>query len=159
MHTPICLDKYEGLFRILVVRNRRIMVNNSEMVETVLSRTRVGSKLLDRLRTKKIINLSSVGESYSSTAVLLHTSITPIPVFAFTILLLSERPSLAPEDLEEIVASLKQYLEGKAESFCQINGMVTMMVLDGIFKYVESFRQSRMQELSDNCSIQEIFSF
>ena len=159
VHTPICLDKYEGLFRILVVRNKRIIANNREMVENVLSRTCVGSKLLDRLRRKKIVDQSSVGGRYSSTAAMLHTSITPIPVFAFIILLLSERPSLAPEDLEEIVASLKQHMEEKAESFCQINGIVTMMVLDGIFKHVESFRQSRMQELSDNCSIQEIFSF
>ena len=64
-----------------------------------------------------------------------------------------------PEDLEEIVLSLKQYIEGKTEAFCQINGVVTMMIIDGIFRNVESFRQSRMHELDPNCTRNEIFGY
>ena len=159
VYTPINLGRHEGLFRILADRNKRIIANNSDMIESVLNRTRVGSKLLDELRTK-MINYMSLRDSCNSTSTILQTAIIPIPVFAFIIILLSEHPSLAPEDFEEIVASLKQYMEGKAELFYQMYRMVTTMVLDGIFSNVESFRQSRMQELSHNCDdIAGIFGF
>ena len=49
------------------------------------------------------------------------------------------------------------YIEEKAEPFVQIYGVVTMMVLDGIFQNVESFLQCRMHELDPNCIYQECY--
>ena len=161
VRSPICLDKHKGLFRILLTRNKTLIFNNSSMVEDVLGRSQVGCKLLDKLRKKNIISpiYANNQDNFNSTLFLFHTCIIPMPVFAFMIILLSECPSMAPEDLEKIVLSLKQYIEGKTEAFCQIYGVVTMMVLDGIFQNVESFRQSRMHELDPNCTRNEIFSY
>ena len=161
VRSPICLDQHKGLFRILMTRNKTLILNNSSMVEDVLGRSQVGCKLLDKLRKKNIISpiYSNNQDNFNSTTILFHTSIIPMPVFAFVIILLSECPSMVPEDLEEIVLSLKQYLEGQTEAFCQINGVVTMRILDGIFQIIESFRKCRMHELDPNCTRDEIFSY
>ena len=160
VRSPVSLSKYEGLFRILVVRNRRIIHSNSHMLEAVLSKTPVGRTLLHLFRKKKLIGDTSLSYVGSQSAVLLHLSATPIPVFVFVLLLLSEHPSLDPEDLEVIVESLKDHIKEREEVFCQINRTVTMMVLEGISKNIESFRQSRMEDLtSEGCVIEEIFSY
>ena len=157
VRSPICLKKYEGLFRILLVRNRTVIRSNSDMLETVLSKTPVGRGLLDSFRKKKLISDTPSNES-SPNAVLFHLSVTPIPVFVFVVLMLSEHPSLAADDLEVILASLKDHISEREEVFCEINRSVTMMVLQGIFRNIESFRHSEIQELSSHNGIQEIFS-
>lgn len=159
VRSPVCLNQYEGLFRILVVRNRKIIKSNSGMLDAVLSQTQVGRKLLESFRKQKLINdsLPSADED-SSNVVLLHTSVIPAPVFVFVLLLLSEYPSLAADDLEVIVASLKDRISEQEAAFCQVNGAVTMMVLHGIFRKIEAFRQSKIQELHSNHGIEEIFS-
>ena len=160
VRSPVSLSKYDGLFRILVVRNRRIIHSNSHMLEAVLSKTPVGRTLLHLFRKKKLIGDTSPSYVGNPNVVLLHLSATPIPVFVFVLLLLSEHPSLAPDDLELIVESLKDHIKEREEVFCQINRTVTMMVLEGISKNVESFRQSRMEDLtSEGCVIEEIFSY
>ena len=161
VRSPVSLSKYEGLFRIPVVRNRRIIHSNSHMLEAVLSKTPVGRTLLHLFRNKKLNKKKLIGDTSPSdsspSAVLLHQSATPIPVFVFVIVLLSEHPSLAPDDLEGIVQSLKDHIEEREEAFYQIYMAITTMVLKGISKNIESFRQSRMQDL--NSGIEEIFSY
>ncbi len=156
VRSPVCLDQHEGLFRVLVSRHKRAIANNCGILEAVLTKTRVGRRLLETFRAKTTI---SQREESSSIAAMVHTSITPMPVFVFVILLLSERPSLAPHDFEVIIRSLKEHVEEKKDTFCKINGTVTLMVLDGIFRNVESFRQTRMQELGQNCNTEELLTY
>ena len=159
VRSPVSLNQYEGLFRILVVRNKKIIKSNSGMLEAVLNQTPVGRKLLESFRKQKLITntLPSANEA-SSYAVLLHTSVIPAPVFVFVLLLLSEYPSLAADDLEVIVASLKDHISEQEAAFCQVNGVVTMTVLQGIFRKIEAFRQSKIQELHSDHGVEEIFS-
>ena len=159
VRSPVCLNQYEGLFRILVVRNKKIIKSNSGMLEAVLNQTPVGRKLLESFRKQKLINdtLPSANED-SPYAVLLHTSVIPAPVFVFILLLLSEYPSLAADDLEVIVASLKDHISEQEAAFCQVNEVVTMTVLHGIFRKIEAFRQSKIQELHSDHGIEDIFS-
>jgi hypothetical protein len=156
VRSPICLDQYDFLFRVLVNRNKHIIRSNSGMLEAVLGSTPVGRKLLETFRDKNLV--SDVPSSEN--AVLLHMSATPIPVFAFVVLVLSEHPSLAAKDLEEIVAALKEYISERQDAFCQVNASVTMTVLNGIYSSIEAFRNSKIQEVcSDNVhGIEEIFS-
>ena len=143
VRSPVSLSRYDSLFRLLVHRNRHIIRSNSDMLDTVLSPTSVGRELLKGFRKNDLVTNPEEG---GSDPVLLHVAATPIPVFAFVLLLLSQHPSLASSDLEEIVASLKLYVSSREEGFCRINGDVTMMVLQGIGRDIETFRYSKIQE-------------
>ena len=159
--SPVSLGKYDFLFRLLVRRNRHIIRSNGGMLEDVLSRTPAGGKLLKHFKNRKLISDSSSGKDMSSASTLLHIAATPIPVFVFMVLLLSEHTSLAPSDLDEIIASLKDHISEREEAFGQINQTVTMMVLQGISLNIETFRRSKLQQFcSDNVhGIEEIFSY
>ena len=155
VRSPVFLGGYDFLFRLLVHRNRHIIRSNSDMLESVLGPTSVGRELLKGFRKRNLVTRSG-----SSDPVLFHVAATPVPVFAFVLLLLSEHPSLASSDLEEIVASLKMYVSSREEAFCKINGSVTMMVLQGIGKDIEAFRSSKIQEFETHNihGIDEVFS-
>ena len=154
VRSPVCLASYDFLFRLLIQRNRHIIRSNSDMLESVLGPSILGRKLLNGFRNRNLVT------SPCSDPVLLHVAATPIPVFAFVILLLSEHPSLASNDLEEIVTSLKLYVGRREEAFCRINGSVTTMVLEGIGRGIETFRSSNIREFESRNihGITDIFS-
>ena len=156
--SPIDLRQYDFLFRILVRRNKHMIRSNSGMFEAVLGRTGAGRELLKTFRKDKLIIIDDATvKDDCSKAVQFHESATPIPVFVFVVLLLSEYPSLSPSDLEELIAALKDYISEKEQVFCQVNGVVTRMVLQGICKNIEAFRRSQLSEVQSE-SITEIFS-
>ena len=156
VRSPICLRQYDFLFRMLINRNKRVIRSNSGMFEAVLGSTSVGRQLLKTFKKDKLIDHDARSKNESSNATFFHVSATPIPVFVFVLLLLSEHPSLSPDDLEEIIIALKNHIGEKEPIFCQINSAVTMMVLQGIYKNIEAFRRSQLQELHSD-GINEIF--
>ena len=159
VQSPVYLRKYDFLFQLLVKRNRHIIRSNNGMLEAVLSQTKAGTKLLETFREKRLISDTPYSDNTSSAA-LLHVSATPIPVFVFVLLMLSEHPSLAPCDMEEIIVLLKEHIGGREDGFCEINRAVTMMVLRGIAESIEAFRHSKLQQFRSNNvhGIEEIIS-
>ena len=158
--SPVCLKEYDFLFEVLLKRNKHIIGSNSGMLETVLNHSLVGRKLLEAFKNRKLISDTSSGGNVSTFS-LFHISVTPIPVFIFVVLLLSEHPSLAPSDVDEIIASLKEHISEREGGFCQVYQKVTGMVLQGISRNIETFRHSKLQQYrSENVhGIEEIFSF
>ena len=155
VRSPVCLTEYDFLFRLLVNRNSHIIRSNSDMLESVLSPTSLGRQLLKSFRHQNLV--AEAEEDTSSDAVVLHVGATPVPVFAFVLLLLSKHPSLGSDDLEEIILSLKLYVSRHEQTFCKINGDVTMMVLQEIGRNIEAFRSSKLRDQSEG--ITHFFSY
>ena len=155
---PVNLTKHDHLFQELLHKNRHMIRSNNGMLEAVFERTSVGIKFLEIFREKGLISDGSPSDGTSSAA-LLHVSATPIPLFVFVLLMLSEHPSLAPGDLEEIIASLKEHMSETEDGFCEIYRAVTMMVLNGVAKNIEAFRHLKLPQFGSNSKhgVEEIF--
>lgn len=158
VRSPNYLGGYDFLFRLLVQRNRHIIRSNSDMLQSVLAPLPVGRKLLGSFKHQNLVLQNPI--TTDSKTFMFHRGGTPIPVFAFVLLILSEHPSLNADDVEEIIASLKLYIGQREEAFCKINGAVTTMVLQGIGRNIEAFRNSQLQEFHSNDmrGVADIFS-
>ena len=156
VHSPVDLRGYDFLFRLLIQRNGHIIRSNSDILQSVLGPTSLGEKLLTCFRKRDLITEPGEG---NLDPVLYHVGATPIPVFAFVLLFLSEHPSLDPDGLEEIIDSLKLYVSKREEAFCRINRDVTVMVLSGIGRNIEDFRSSNLQDLQSQPGVANLFSY